>query len=232
MVTNADDETTYFTLEYTDAYVPVLNDWENQKIFAVNKEEGHATYMPYANTTALRADVARYAKPWLDPQSDRWMSLNGMWKINFVKDPAQRPGETDFYGNDVDVSAWNDIEVPSCVEMKGYGDPWYVNVDYPFEDNPPYISMKSGLYNSVSSLRRNFTLPTGWQNNRVFLHFDGIYSGAYVWVNGQKVGYTQGANNDAEFDVTPTFMRARITSAYKFSALLMVLTSKDKICGT
>ena len=63
--------------------------------------------------------------------------------------------------------------------------------------------MKSGLYNSVSSLRRNFTLPTGWQNNRVFLHFDGIYSGAYVWVNGQKVGYTQGANNDAEFDVTP-----------------------------
>lgn len=203
MVPDADDETTYFTLEYTDAYVPVLNDWENQKIFAVNKEEGHATYMPYANTTALRADAARYAKPWLDPQSDRWMSLNGMWKINFVKDPAQRPGETDFYGNDVDVSAWNDIEVPSCVEMKGYGDPWYVNVDYPFEDNPPYISMKSGLYNSVSSLRRNFTLPTGWQNNRVFLHFDGIYSGAYVWVNGQKVGYTQGANNDAEFDVTP-----------------------------
>ena len=61
------------------------------------------------------------------------MSLNGMWKINFVKDPAQRPGETDFYGNDVDVSAWNDIEVPSCVEMKGYGDPWYVNVDYPFD---------------------------------------------------------------------------------------------------
>lgn len=203
MVTDADDESTYFTLDYTDAYVPVLNDWENQKVFAVNKEEGHATYMPYANTTALRADAERYAQPWLDPQSDRWMTLNGTWKINFVTSPDQRPGEEDFYGNDVNVSSWDDIEVPSCVEMKGYGDPWYVNVDYPFEDQPPYINMKSGLYNSVSSLRRSFTLPSGWTGNRIFLHFDGIYSGAYVWVNGQKVGYTQGANNDAEFDVTP-----------------------------
>ena len=203
MVSDADDETTYFTLEYTDEYAPVYNDWENQKVFAVNKEEGHAAYMPYASTTALRADKARYDKPWLDPTgNDRWLSLNGTWKIKFVKDPASRPGEADFYGNDVDVSAWDNIEVPSCVEMKGYGDPWYVNVDYPFEDNPPFIEMKSNLYNSVSSFRRNFTLPEGWQDERVFLHFDGIYSGAYVWVNGQKVGYTQGANNDAEFDVT------------------------------
>ena len=62
--------------------------------------------------------------------------------------------------------------------------------------------MKGNLYNSVSSLRRNFTLPEGWNNERIFLHFDGIYSGAYVWVNGQKVGYTQGSNNDAEFDIT------------------------------
>ena len=62
--------------------------------------------------------------------------------------------------------------------------------------------MKGNLYNSVSSLRRNFTLPANWAGDRVFLHFDGIYSGAYVWINGKKVGYTQGANNDAEFDVT------------------------------
>ena len=202
MIQDANDETTYFTVEYTDPYVPVLSDWENQRVFAVNKEEGHAAYIPYANTEALRADKARYDKPWLDPASDRWMTLNGTWKINFVKDPSLRPGEDDFYGNDVNVSSWDNIDVPSCVEMKGYGDPWYVNVDYPFEDNPPYITMKGNLYNSVSSLRRNFTLPANWAGDRVFLHFDGIYSGAYVWINGKKVGYTQGANNDAEFDVT------------------------------
>ncbi len=202
MTSDATDENTYFTLEPTDAPVVWKNDWENEKVFAVNKETGHATYMPYANTESLRADAERYAKPWLDPASDRWMTLNGTWKINFVKSPDQRPGETDFYGNDVDVSSWDDIEVPSCVEMKGYGDPWYVNVDYPFYDNPPYISMKGNLYNSVSSFRRNFTLPSAWESERIFLHFDGIYSGAYVWVNGEKVGYTQGANNDAEFDIT------------------------------
>lgn len=202
MSQDADDESTWFTIEGTDPYIVQLNDWENEKVFAVNKEEGHATYMPYANTTELRADKARYDQPWLDSKSSEVMSLNGTWKINFVKDPSLRPGAEDFYNDDVDVSAWDDIEVPSCVEMKGYGDPWYVNVDYPFVDNPPYINMKKNLYNSVSSFRRDFTLPTAWDGKRIFLHFDGIYSGAYVWINGNKVGYTQGANNDAEFDIT------------------------------
>lgn len=202
MVTDASDETTYFTLESVSRPVRVKNDWENEKVFAVNKEDGHATYMPYVSTTEMRADKERYNKPWLDTKSSLFLSLNGTWKINFVKDPSLRPGEADFYHYNADVSAWDDIEVPSCVEMKGYGDPWYVNVDYPFEDNPPYINMKDKLYNSVSSFRRDFTLPTTWDGKRIFLHFDGIYSGAYVWVNGQKVGYTQGANNDAEFDIT------------------------------
>ena len=202
MTEDADDESTWFTLEGTDPYVVQKNDWENEKVFAVNKEEGHASYMPYANTAELHADAERYNKPWLDPKSSEYMTLNGTWKINFVKDPSLRPGAEDFYNDDVDVSSWDDIDVPSCVEMKGYGDPWYVNVDYPFEDNPPYINMKDKLYNSVSSFRRNFTMPTAWDGKRIFLHFDGIYSGAYVWINGSKVGYTQGANNDAEFDVT------------------------------
>lgn len=203
MVEDASDVTTYFTLTAVASPVILKNDWENERVFAVNKEAGHATYLPYANTEDLRADADRYAKPWLDSKSSRYMTLNGTWKINFVKDPSQRPGEEDFYGNSVDVSAWNEIPVPSCVEMQGYGDPWYVNVEYPFYDNPPYIGMKPNLYNSVSSLRRDFTLPENWDGERIFLHFDGIYSGAYVWINGQKVGYTQGANNDAEFDVTP-----------------------------
>ncbi len=203
MTNDGTSEYTYFTLEPTDAPYVHKNDWENEKVFAVNKEEGHATYIPYPTTSALHADADRYNRPWLDPQGNsRWMSLNGTWKINFVKDPDLRPGAETFHADTADVSAWDDIEVPSCVEMKGYGDPWYINVEYPFEDNPPYIKMKNNLYNSVSSFRRTFTLPADWMSARTFLHFDGIYSGAYVWVNGREVGYTQGANNDAEFDIT------------------------------
>lgn len=55
--------------------------------------------------------------------------------------------------------------------------------------------------NAVGSYRRNFTLPADWKDKEIFIHFDGIYSAAYIWINGKKVGYTQGANNDAEFNI-------------------------------
>ena len=177
--------------------------WQDEKVFGQNKEKGHATYIPYQSTDVMRADE-RYNRAWLDPvSSNRWMSLNGTWKLiwNVLDDTMQMP-EEDFYGDDVDASKWDDMVVPGCLEMHGYGDPLYINVNYPFADNPPYISMKKGLVNSVGSYRRNFTLPEGWDKERVLLHFDGIYSGAYVWVNGKYVGYTEGGNMDAEFDVS------------------------------
>ena len=177
--------------------------WQDEKVFGQNKEKGHATYIPYQSTDVMRADE-RYTRAWLDPVSSiRWMSLNGTWKLiwNVLDDTMQMP-EEDFYGDDVDASKWDDMVVPGCLEMHGYGDPLYINVNYPFADNPPYISMKKGLVNSVGSYRRNFTLPEGWDKERVLLHFDGIYSGAYVWVNGNYVGYTEGGNMDAEFDVS------------------------------
>ena len=192
----------YFTLtEVTPSSLPLPDYTEDETIFEENKEAGHATYMPYATTEAMRADE-RYQFPWLDPQGARYMSLNGTWKLNYVDHPSKRPGEQEFWGDAADVSAWDNISVPSCLEMNGYGDPYYINVEYPFSDNPPYINMKNGLPKPVASYRRTFTLPEGWETMRTFLHFDGIYSAAYVWVNGQYVGYTQGANNDAEFDLT------------------------------
>lgn len=202
--------TTDGTSEYTDWTVTEVakptttrNNWEDATFFEQNKERGHAAYMPYASTEKLRADADRYAKPWLEPTGAEYLSLNGVWNLKYVTDPSLRPGESDFYGNDVDASAWDTISVPSCLEMKGYGDPLYINDEYAFTDAPPKITMKSGLTNSVGSYRRDFTLPEGWDAKRVFLHFDGIYSGAYVWLNGKYVGYTQGANNVAEFDITP-----------------------------
>ncbi|MBO7289980.1 MAG: DUF4981 domain-containing protein [Bacteroidaceae bacterium] len=188
---------------FTVAKGPVGDYWENQQVYEENKETAHATFIPYGSTSAMESDV-NYEKPWLTPEKADYLSLNGMWKFNFVPEPAQRPGEDTFWGNDADVSAWDDIEVPSCWEMKGYDLPLYVNVEYAFLNNPPYIKNKvEGVGdNPVGSYRRTFTLPAGWDAKNVFLHFDGLYSAAFVWVNGKYVGYTQGGNNDHEFDIS------------------------------
>ena len=192
-------------MEVPAVVIPEGADWENAKVYERNKERAHATYMPYPSTKAMKADGQRYDKPWLDPTGANFLSLNGTWKLRWSE--GAKPvllGKDDFWGDGVSTegSAWNDITVPSCLEMNGYGLPMYVNVDYPFEDQQPYVRMKAGLKNSVGSYRRDFTLPAGWENKRVFLHFDGIYSAAYVYVNGNEVGYTEGANNVSEFDIT------------------------------
>lgn len=206
MTTSPTAENSYFTLRSVQpSNLPKPTYWEDQTIFEENKEPGHATYMPYASTAKMVVDE-RYKFPWLEPENAEYLSLNGVWNLKYSEDVDKRPGEDDFWGDNVDVAAWDTISVPSCLEMKGYGDPYYINVEYPFSNNPPYIMMNSGLPKPAASYRRNFTLPDSWESKRVYLHFDGIYSAALVWVNGKYVGYTQGANNDAEFDLT-TFVR-------------------------
>ncbi|MBP3228604.1 MAG: DUF4981 domain-containing protein [Bacteroidaceae bacterium] len=177
--------------------------WQDPAVFAENRLAPHAAFTPYPDTQSLRADAGHYARPWTDAQSPWRMSLNGVWRLKWTTLPADIPGEADFYGAQVSTQGWDTISVPSCLEMKGYGEPLYVNVEYAFADNPPAIRMHPGLKNSVASYRRDFHLPTAFRDKRVLLHFDGVYGAASVWVNGQYVGYTQGANNEAEFDVTP-----------------------------
>lgn len=195
--------------ETTPAPEKKANDWENAQVFERNKEAGHATYMPYPSTTALHGDKVRYDKPWTEPTGASYMSLNGTWRLKWNEaQTVTLLDSTAFWGNNVSTagSEWKDIPVPSCLEMQGYGQAMYINVDYPFYDNPPYIQMRNvngtQLLNSVGSYRRDFELPAGWDSKRVFLHFDGIYSAAYVYVNGKEVGYTEGANNVSEFDIT------------------------------
>lgn len=180
------------------------NDWENEKIIGINKEPGHATMIPYANLTEMTGDPA-YRRPWERTNSSRYMLLNGKWKFNWVKSPEERP--TDFYKTNYNVSSWDEITVPSNWEMEGYGTPIYTNITYPFRNNPPFIQGQRGYTileepNAVGSYRRDFTLPEDWKNKEIFIHFDGVYSAFYLWVNGKKVGYSQGANNDARFDIT------------------------------
>ena len=192
------------TAEQKELSVP---HWEDPTFFGENKLPGHTTYMPYATTEAMTAD-ARYRQPWLAPTTgNSYLSLNGTWKFHFAGKPSERPGMTAFFSDEADVDAWDDIEVPSCWEMKGYDKPVYANVNYPFLDTPPAITLRPEFNgklceNPVGSYRRTFTLDSDWLQKRVVLHFDGIYGAAYVWVNGNYTGYSQGANNDAEFDVT------------------------------
>ena len=202
MSTSANANNSYFKLtKVSSELLPEPQLWEDHTVFGENKEAGHASYAPYASVEEMKADK-RYELPWLTPESSNYMSLNGVWNLNYVEDVNKRPGKDDFWGDDVDVSNWDTISVPSCLEMKGYGDPYYINVNYPFANNPPYIIMNNGLPEPVASYRRDFELPKNWDGKRVFLHFDGIYSAALVWMNGKYVGYTQGANNETEFDVT------------------------------
>ena len=181
------------------------HEWENEKIFAINKLDGHSTFIPFASRDEMQGDPA-YRQPWQRTKSSRYMLLNGNWKFNWVKSPDERPAG--FYKPSFDDSRWDEIPVPSNWEMLGYGTPIYTNVTYPFRNNPPFIQGQRGYTNMVEpnpvgSYRHTFTLPADWKDKTVLLHFDGAYSAIYVWVNGQKVGYSQGSNNDAEFDVTP-----------------------------
>ena len=198
------------------------NDWENERVFAVGKLPGHVTFIPFASDAEMVSDPS-YELPWNRTESSRYMLLNGKWKFNWVADPNNRP--VGFQAPKYDVSGWNEIDVPSNWEMKGYGTPLYSNSTYPFLNNPPFIQPQRGYTtftepNPTGSYRRNFTLPSDWSGKEIFLHFDGVYSAFYVWVNGKKVGYSQGANNDSEFDITKYLVKGKNVVAvevYKWS---------------
>ncbi|MCC8071745.1 MAG: DUF4981 domain-containing protein [Bacteroidales bacterium] len=183
--------------------------WEDETIFEENKEPGVASYMPYINEAAMLADKEYYATPWTVPVNSQYLTLNGDWKFNLADHPDHRP--LDFYKEGYDLSSWATIPVPSNWEMEGYDRPIYANVEYPHSNTPPFINARPGFndggknyaINPVGSYARTFTLPDDWDGKRTFVHFGGIYSAAFVWVNGQYVGYTQGANNVSEFDLTP-----------------------------
>ena len=173
---------------------------ENPELLGINKEPYHAVLMPYANQQeALAAN--RHA-------SSFCMTLNGAWKFNWVASPEQRP--VNFYKTDFDVSGWKDIPVPSNWEVQGYGTPFYRNNGYTIKKDFPHVmsepDKKYTAYterNPVGSYRRNFVVPAQWAGRRIFLTFDGVDSGFFLWINGQKVGFSVNSRNAAEFDITP-----------------------------
>jgi beta-galactosidase len=162
-------------------------DWENPDVVGINKEPPRATGWPLDSTElSSKTSNLRFVR-----------SLDGKWKFNWVGKPADRP--QDFFKPAFDDKSWATIEVPSCVEMHGYGIPIYTNVTYPFPKNPPHIPHE---YNPVSSYRTHFEVPSDWAGRQTFIRFDGVYTGFYLWVNGEKVGYSEDSKGPAEFNIT------------------------------
>ena len=179
---------------------------QNQQKVGDYKEDAHATFIPYASVEAMKNDAA-FNEPWLTPQNAETQLLNGEWKFKFVPGTQNGPGESEFFAADYDDSAWDNIRVPLSWEMAGYGTPVYTNVGYPFQNNPPNANVGYTYYgvedhNAIGFYRRSFSVPESWDGKRLFVHFDGVYSAAVVWVNGKYVGYSQDSNTDAEFDIT------------------------------
>ena len=164
-------------------------DWENPERFEINKEPARATAMPYNAESLAIADQYEQS-PW-------YLSLNGTWKFNWVMRPAERP--LDFFRDDYDTRHWGEIEVPGNWELQGYGTPIYTNVAYVFPANPPYVTHED---NPVGSYKRTFRLPESWDGRRIFLHFESSATAMYIWINGEKVGYSQVTKMPAEFDIT------------------------------
>lgn len=173
-------------------------DWENPEVFNINREAPHATMVSYADEqAALDADKTL---------SPNYLSLDGVWKFHWVKTPDERPYW--FFKDDYDTRDWDDIEVPSNWQMKGYDVPIYVNIGFGFEKNPPKIDHS---WNPVGSYKRTFTIPPEWKDKEVFLHFGAVSSAFYVWVNEALVGYNEDSKVPAEFNITPHLRKGENT---------------------
>lgn len=174
-------------------------DWQNQGIFAINKLPARATSYSFKDEVSARQG---------DRQKSRMLSLNGEWYFNFSERQEDKP--EDFYKSN-DYKSWEKIQVPSCWEMKGYGTPIYTNSTYPFSPNPPYIDRE----NPVGSYVKQFELPEGWGNQEVILHFGGVSSAFYLWVNGEYVGYSQDSRLPAEFNISSHVKESQNTIAVR-----------------
>ena len=167
------------------------HDWENPDINGINKEKPHAYNFLFEEKAG----------------NSMIHSLNGIWKFKWSPDPQSRP--VDFYRENYSTKNWDHILVPGNWELQGFGTPVYTNITYPFKRDPPKVTSEPEKYftsyqqrNPVGSYYTTFAIPESWNNKQVFINFGGVQSAMYVWVNGQKVGYSENSMSPAEFDIT------------------------------
>jgi beta-galactosidase len=179
-----------------------LQDWENPAITGLNNQPPHASTVicPDPDTAKNIQFIANSERI----RSAYYRSLNGNWKYHYSTNHAGRL--TDFWRPEYDDGQWPAIQVPSNVEMFGYGIPIYVNIRYPWtwqgvKPDPPFVP-ENDPNNTVNSYRTTFTVPKEWENRHVLLTFDGVNSFFYLWINGEKVGLGKDSRTPVEFDVT------------------------------
>ena len=183
--------TLLFCIVTTSAFTQKLPEWQDPDVMQVNREDPHATRFSF--------DSFERAIEGKKSASANYMTLNGTWKFHWSDNPGVRP--QDFHRTDFDDSRWDDIEVPSNWELKGYGYPIYSNIPYEWTLSPKPPEIPSD-HNPVGSYRRSFSLPSQWAGKQVYIHFGAVKSAFYLWVNGRKVGYSQGSKTPAEFNIT------------------------------
>ena len=188
------------------------HDWEDNHVLQINREPARAYFIPYG-----------------EKAGDRMLSLNGEWQFRWTKTPQWRI--KDFYRTDFDDSSWIKFPVPANWEVNDgnhtYGTPIYISAGYPFKIDPPYVMSEPKREwttyeerNPTGQYRRTFTLPAGWQDGQTFLRFEGVMSAFYVWINGQKVGYSQGSMEPSEFNITNYLLQGEnqiAVEVYKYS---------------
>ncbi|MEU3100697.1 glycoside hydrolase family 2 TIM barrel-domain containing protein [Streptomyces griseoflavus] len=172
-------------------------EWNDFGVFTVGTEPPHTTLMPYDGVRqALAGDRTR---------SPYRLSLDGTWKFAYADRPDDR--DPDFHRTDTDDSDWDTLPVPSVWQLHGHDFPIYLNITYPYwgpngrgeEPRPPAAPTR---YNPVGQYRRTFTVPRDWAGRRTFLHFEGVKSAHYVWINGALVGYDEDSCTPSEYDIT------------------------------
>lgn len=183
-------------------------EWENQHLLQFRREAARSSFIPF-----------------YEIENDRMLSLDGMWKFNWVPIPEKRP--IDFYKTNFNDSDWIDFPVPANWEVNGFGTPIYISAGYPFKIHPPLVTAEPkrtyttfNERNPVGSYRRSFVLPKRWDHNEVFIHFEGVQSVFYVWINGQEAGFSKGSMEPSEFRITPYLKKGENQIAievYKYS---------------
>ncbi|MFI0431479.1 glycoside hydrolase family 2 TIM barrel-domain containing protein [Mariniflexile sp. HMF6888] len=168
-----------------------LPDWENPDINGINKENPHAYGFLFEEKM----------------NNSMVQSLNGIWKFKWSPDPQSRP--VDFYKENYSTKSWDNILVPGNWELQGFGTPIYTNFIYPFKPDFPKVTNEPEKHftsflqrNPVGSYSTTFAIPENWNQKQVFINFGGVLSAMYLWINRQKVGYSENSMSPAEFDIT------------------------------